>query len=79
MLNFSEEHIAAAPKRASVGLDRYLWLQRRVGTCDVSVDLEFEPKFDGFYRVRRALVWRTAYFSLMEREKRTGDRVFGCS
>jgi hypothetical protein len=71
MFNFAEEQIDSALERVKVGLDRYWWIQQRVFKCDVSIDLEFQRRFAGFYRVRRALAWRTAFFSLMERAKRT--------
>jgi hypothetical protein len=66
MLIVSLESIEAALPRVSRGLEQYLWLQQNVHECDVSSDSEFQRRFDAFYRVRRAVEWRTPFFRLME-------------
>jgi hypothetical protein len=72
MRSLAEHEIEAALDRLKVGLDRYLWVQGRVRSCDVSVDEEFQRRFDAFYRVRRGSSWRAQYFLLMESAKQTG-------
>jgi hypothetical protein len=58
--------------RLEHGLDRYVWLQRQVRLCDVSVDEDFQTRFSGFYRVRRDAQWRSVYFRLLETSKVKG-------
>jgi hypothetical protein len=64
--------INAALDRLKTGVERYIWLQRRVELCDVSTDDLFQTRFDAFYKVRRNSSWRAEYFSLMESAKATG-------
>jgi hypothetical protein len=66
------EEIQTALGQLEDGLDRYVWLQRHVGLCDVSRDEDFQTRFNGFYRVRRGFSWRADYFALMESAKATG-------
>jgi hypothetical protein len=63
------ESINIALTRLGRGLDQYLWIQRCVHGCDVSSDREFQRRFNAFYRVRRAVEWRIAFFRLLERSK----------
>ena len=72
MRAFTMDEIHTALGRLKNGLDRYVWLQRNLGLCDVSTDQHFQTCFNGFYRVRRGLSWRTDYFALMESAKVTG-------
>jgi hypothetical protein len=72
MRAFTTDEIHTALGRLKNGLDRYVWLQRNLGLCDVSTDKHFQTCFNGFYRVRRGLSWRTDYFALMESVKVTG-------
>jgi hypothetical protein len=72
MRALTTDEIQAALGRLKDGLDRYLWLQRNLGLCNVSTDGHFQTRFNGFYRVRRGLPWRSDYFALMESAKVTG-------
>ena len=61
---------AAIPKIAD-GLAKYMWLQSKVTTAPgFHPHPEVQRKFNGFYRVRRSLEWRTAFFALMDRAHR---------
>jgi hypothetical protein len=60
----------AIPKVAE-GLRKYMWLQSNVATMPRFYSSpEFQRKFNGFYRVRRSLKWRTVFFNLMDRALR---------
>lgn len=72
MRAFTEDEIHAALGQLKGGLERYIWLQHHVGLCDVRNDGQFQKRFDGFYRVRRGLSWRSNYFSVMESAKEKG-------
>jgi hypothetical protein len=69
VLRPTKQDVESALTRLKDGLTKYLWLQRSVLRRDVSVDAEFQRKFDGFYRVRRPLEWRREFFLLMEHSK----------
>jgi hypothetical protein len=72
MRTLTPNEIQTAISRLEPGLDRYLWLQRHVGLCDVSTDADFQRRFSGFYRVRRDSQWRSVYFGLLESSKVKG-------
>ena len=69
MLIVRPDEIQTALSKLDSGLDRYLWLQRRVRLCDVSTNVEFQRCFSGFYKVRRNSQWRSVYFGLLESSK----------
>lgn len=61
---------AAIPKIAD-GLAKYLRLQFKATTAPgFHSHPEFQRKFNGFYRVRRAAEWRAAFFALLGRTHR---------
>jgi hypothetical protein len=66
MKNLTEHQITTALGRVERGLSLYLWLQNRVGLCDVSKDEEFQKCFVALYRVRRNSKWQSSYFGLLE-------------
>jgi hypothetical protein len=72
MRALTPDKIQTALNRLETGLDRYLWLQCRVRSCDVDKDVEFQRCFSGFYRVRRDSRWRSEYFGLLESSKVKG-------
>jgi len=72
MDTLTKEQVQIALARLERPLARYSWLQRQVRLRDVSVNDEFQRRFSGFYRVRRNLQWRAAYFGLLESEKANG-------
>lgn len=72
MRSITADQVQAALGRLASGLDRYVWLQRQLGLCDVSTNNIFQTRFNGFYKVRRDSSWRSDYFALMEAAKLTG-------
>lgn len=54
---------------SSFGLERYEYIIHNVRTVDVSTDIAFQTKFNGFYRIRRNKEWRDFYYSLFEQAK----------
>ena len=50
----------------SFGLDKYDFIMNSVRKVDVSQDSQFQKVYNGFYIVRRNIVWRTAYYQLLE-------------
>ena len=55
---------------SSFGLERYGYIMHNVRAGDVSSDMEFQTKFNGFYRIRRNKEWRDFYYSLFEQAKK---------
>lgn len=72
MRDLTALEIQAALDRLEHGLALYLSLQRHVHSCDVSINEEFQRRFNGFYRVRRGSQWRSTYFRLLESSKAKG-------
>jgi hypothetical protein len=68
----TQEHIQAALGRLTDGPRRYIWLQEQIARRNVTTDREFQTAFNGFYRVRRNLSWRSDYYQLMESSKESG-------
>lgn len=52
--------------------DDYLTIMGHVRATDASPDTDFQRVFDRFYVVRRNPVWRSDYYSILEREKDNG-------
>ena len=50
-------------------VDRYCWLQSQLQNRNVALDLDFQRRFTGYYRVRRNADWRRHFYALLEREK----------
>lgn len=59
-----------------MGLDKYKIIEEQVQKVDVSVDVDFQRSFNGFYRVRRNKDWRKAYYNLFEQVKSSEDVGF---
>ena len=75
MINIDDGRIAL-PK-VQRGLCSYLELMRIFPHVDVSVDKDFQRKFNGFYRMRqRPRSWYELYFDLMQK-LRNEDVSFG--
>ena len=55
--------------RRKKDMGRYAQIIDRVQETDVSVDIEFQRIFTGFYRVRRNEDWRKIFYGLFERCK----------
>jgi hypothetical protein len=67
----ASEVIKALP-RVDRGLAKYCWLQAELVSRDVSSDREYQRRYAGFYRVRRAAPWRSAFFLILQDRKMTG-------
>jgi hypothetical protein len=48
MRGLKMDEIQATPGRLKKGFDHYVWLQRNLGSCDVSTDERFQTCFNGF-------------------------------
>ena len=51
------------------GLEKYSFIINRFHKVDVSKDIFFQTKFNGFYRVRRGKEWRKCFYELFEKGK----------
>ena len=58
------------------GLRKYLKIMESFENSDVSVDLEFQKKFKGFYRIRRGKGFCLKYFSLLQDNRRNSQISF---
>lgn len=72
MVRLTREKVLQALPKIEPGLKKYCWIQKNVGSRDVSVDQEFQKRFSGFYRVRRGAAWREKYYQLMQASKAQG-------
>lgn len=62
--------IQAAIQRADKGIKQYQELMRMLPTVDVSMDRDFQRRYNGLYRVRsRPLSWYPSYYALMQKLK----------
>ncbi len=68
-VQLSPEAIELALPRVAKGLEKYSWLQRELHGRNVTQDGEYQTTFNGFYRVRRHLSWRRAFFGMLEEVK----------
>jgi hypothetical protein len=68
----TRDEIEIALTKLKKKLTTYLWLQRRVRSCDLGKDEEFQRHFSGFYKVRRNSQWRSVYFGVLESSKVKG-------
>lgn len=66
MVPLNETSINSALDNLYDGLHKYLWIQDKFKKTNVSEDIEFQRKFNHFYRVRRDEAWRKSYFFLLE-------------
>ncbi len=70
-LNLTTAQVQAALPRIAVGLAKYTWLQNEFLVREVSGDTEYRKRYGAFYRVRRNVQWRDAFFQILERAKST--------
>lgn len=52
-----------------LGLDKYEYIMNNFEKTDVSIDKDFQRKFNSFYVVRRNTNWRKIYYDYMEKIK----------
>jgi hypothetical protein len=69
MIRLDEAAIERALPHVTDGLESYCRIQKDLTTTDVSCDRGFQRRFNAFYRVRRNADWRSAFYSLLERQK----------
>ena len=72
MIQIDKSQIDAALPRIIIGLERYLYLQNRFQAVNILTDLNWQKKFNGFYKVRRNLEWRKIFYSFFEMHKNSG-------
>jgi len=66
--NLTIEQVDAAIPAIQQGLEKYLWLQYRVTQgAGFHRNSEFRRKFNYFYKVRKNLAWREAFYETMRR------------
>jgi hypothetical protein len=58
------------------GLDKYVYLMDNLHKVNVSLDLEYQKKFKGFYRIRRNDAFCKIYFSILEKNKTNRNLTF---
>ncbi len=64
------EKIIAAIRKAKKGIGQYTEIMNSFRSTDVSIDREFQRKFNFFYRVRqRTENWYKTYYSFMQQQK----------
>ena len=68
-MNFDVNKIFQERLARSFGLDKYQDIISQVKETDVSLDADFQRKFNGFYVVRRNEEWRNTYYKYFESVK----------
>jgi hypothetical protein len=63
--------VESALNKLDSGLQKYLWIQEEFSKINVAEDLDFQKRFNHFYRVRRDGAWRKSYFDLLESSRFT--------
>lgn len=69
MIELGKAAIERALPLISDGLERYCRIQALLPVVDTACDTEFQRFFNGFYRVRRNASWRSAFYTLLQRQK----------
>jgi hypothetical protein len=69
MIILQKPQIDKALPKVKNGPEKYLWLQNEVNKRNVSLDREFQRKFNAFYRVRRNKDWQKEFYKLLEINK----------
>ncbi|MDD6194194.1 MAG: hypothetical protein PUB19_04755 [Lachnospiraceae bacterium] len=68
-MNFDVSKVFQERLASSLGLDKYRYIMEQVRTTNVTVDSDFQRKFNGFYLVRRNEAWRKAFYEYFESVK----------
>ncbi len=64
------EKIIEAIDRARKGIAQYLEIMELFSNTDVSIDKDFQRRFNGFYRIRqRPPEWYEQYYAYMQSQK----------
>ena len=69
MISLSQKQIDNAIPKVKIGLEKYLWLQNEINKRNVSLDRDFQKRFNAFYRVRRNKDWQKDFYTIMELNK----------
>ena len=73
----NESHIIDCVNKAKNGIEKYRNIQNTFRSTDVSVNIEFQTRFNHFYRVRQKNKnWYSYYYCLMEDLKRKSSPDF---
>jgi hypothetical protein len=72
MISLTKEQINEALPKVKKGLDQYLWIQSELMKKDVSKDVEFQKKFNYFYKItpHRNKEWQKEFYSLLQKSKK---------
>ena len=63
--------------KVQIGIEKYSWIMKRVHETDVSVDIDFQRAFNGFYRMRqRPEHFYRVYYKYLEKKKNNGALTF---
>jgi len=66
----TKSDIKTAISKARKGIERYLEIMDLFQKADVSRNLYFQKKFNGFYRIRqRSVDWYSTYYNYLEEQK----------
>ncbi len=57
-------------------LNKYNYIKENIYKCDVSKNIDFQTKFNSFYRVRRNKKWRKVFFDYFEKAKLNKNITF---
>lgn len=59
-----------------LALDKYNYIKENLYKCDVSKDIDFQTRFNAFYRVRRDYNWRKKFYTYFESIKNNKSITF---
>ena len=59
----------------SLGLSEYEYIMKTICQTDVSKNMDFQRRFNHFYKVRRNQDWRKKYYEIFERNKAKKEEV----
>ena len=63
--------------KVQIGIEKYSWIMKRVHETDVSVDIDFQRAFNGFYRMRQHPEhFYRVYYKYLEKNKNNGALTF---
>ncbi len=68
-LNFDSNKVLQERLATSLGLHKYQYIMEHVMTTNVATNIDFQTKFNDFYRVRRNEEWRKPFYDYFEKAK----------
>ncbi len=71
IISLSKQQIDTAMLKIKVGLEKYLWIQNEVNKRDVSLNKDFQKKFNAFYKITpfRDNEWQKVFYEIMQSSK----------